>query len=77
MINLKTLAAISLLIASTASSVHADSVFAKHEMIAAANPYAAKAGLEMLHEGGSAVDAAIARDPAMGSIDGVGARASG
>jgi gamma-glutamyltranspeptidase/glutathione hydrolase len=33
---------------------------AKHHMIAAANPYAAKAGLEMLRRGGSAVDAAIA-----------------
>ena len=36
--------------------------FAKHEMIAAASPYAAKAGLEMLHKGGSAVDAAIAAE---------------
>jgi gamma-glutamyltranspeptidase/glutathione hydrolase len=34
--------------------------FAKHEMVAAANPLAAEAGLEMLREGGSAVDAAIA-----------------
>lgn len=33
---------------------------AKHHMIAAANPYAAQAGLEMLRKGGSAVDAAIA-----------------
>lgn len=33
---------------------------AKHRMIAAANPYAAQAGLEMLRQGGSAVDAAIA-----------------
>ncbi len=33
---------------------------AKHHMIAAANPYAARAGLEMLRAGGSAVDAAIA-----------------
>ena len=33
---------------------------AKHHMIAAANPYAAEAGLEMLRKGGSAVDAAIA-----------------
>lgn len=32
----------------------------RHHMIAAANPYAAKAGLEMLRQGGSAVDAAIA-----------------
>jgi gamma-glutamyltranspeptidase / glutathione hydrolase len=33
---------------------------ARHHMIAAANPLAAKAGLEMLRQGGSAVDAAIA-----------------
>ena len=33
---------------------------AKHHMVAAANPYAAKAALEMLRQGGSAVDAAIA-----------------
>ncbi|MCP5412386.1 MAG: gamma-glutamyltransferase [Alphaproteobacteria bacterium] len=34
--------------------------FAAHEMVAAANPLAAEAGLEMLKAGGSAVDAAIA-----------------
>src|SRR2546426_360299 len=34
--------------------------FAKHDMVAAANPLAAEAGLEMLRAGGSAVDAAIA-----------------
>ena len=33
---------------------------ARHHMIAAANPYAAQAGLEMLRKGGSAIDAAIA-----------------
>lgn len=33
---------------------------AKHHMVAAANPYAAEAGREMLRKGGSAVDAAIA-----------------
>ena len=60
MIKIKVLAVIALLAASIASSAEADSVFAKHDMVAAANPYAAKAGLEMLHAGGSAVDAAIA-----------------
>src|SRR5439155_23416707 len=34
--------------------------FAKHDMVAAANPFAVDAGLEMLRAGGSAVDAAIA-----------------
>ena len=33
---------------------------ARHHMIAAANPYAVRAGLQMLRAGGSAVDAAIA-----------------
>jgi gamma-glutamyltranspeptidase/glutathione hydrolase len=33
---------------------------ARHRMIAAANPYAAEAGLKMMRMGGSAVDAAIA-----------------
>src|SRR6185369_14806663 len=33
---------------------------ARHHMIAAANPYAAEAGRQMLRAGGSAVDAAIA-----------------
>src|SRR5882762_8691905 len=33
---------------------------ARHHMIAAANPFAARAGLEMLRKHGSAVDAAIA-----------------
>lgn len=42
-----------------AKAEHASPV-ARHHMIAAANPYAAKAGLEMLRQGGSAVDAAIA-----------------
>ncbi|HUJ47733.1 MAG TPA: gamma-glutamyltransferase, partial [Rhizomicrobium sp.] len=33
---------------------------AAHHMIAAANPYASQAGLQMLRKGGSAADAAIA-----------------
>jgi gamma-glutamyltranspeptidase/glutathione hydrolase len=39
----------------------AEAVASRH-MIVAANPYAAKAGLEMLRKGGSAVDAAIAAE---------------
>ncbi|MDE2182703.1 MAG: gamma-glutamyltransferase [Alphaproteobacteria bacterium] len=35
---------------------------APHHMIAAANPYAVKAGLDILRQGGSAVDAAIAAE---------------
>jgi len=33
---------------------------ARHHLVAAANPYAAKAALDMLRQGGSAVDAAVA-----------------
>jgi gamma-glutamyltranspeptidase/glutathione hydrolase len=40
--------------------VHAAETPAKHYMVAAANPFAVDAGLQMLRAGGSAVDAAIA-----------------
>ncbi len=43
--------------------------FAKHDMIAAANPLAAQAGLEMLRAGGSAVDAAIAVQMVLGFVE--------
>ena len=43
--------------------------FAKHHMIAAANPLAAQAGLEMLRAGGSAVDAAIATQMVLGLVE--------
>jgi gamma-glutamyltranspeptidase/glutathione hydrolase len=39
---------------------HVDGVAAKKHMVAAANPHAANAALEMLRAGGSAVDAAVA-----------------
>ena len=41
-------------------SSRAAEVFAKNHMISAANPYAAEAGRQVMREGGSAVDAAIA-----------------
>ncbi len=44
-------------------------VFARHEMVAAANPLAAQAGLEMLHAGGSALDAAIAAQMVLGLVE--------
>ena len=43
--------------------------FAKHDMVAAANPLAAEAGLEMLRAGGSAVDAAIAVQMVLGLVE--------
>jgi gamma-glutamyltranspeptidase/glutathione hydrolase len=43
-----------------AAPAFARAPLATHHMISAANPYAARAGLEMLRKGGSAVDAAIA-----------------
>jgi len=42
---------------------------ATHHMIAAANPYAARAGLEMLRKGGSAVDAAIAAQMVLNLVE--------
>ena len=42
---------------------------AKHHMIAAANPHAAEAGLEMMRAGGSAVDAAIATQMVLGLVE--------
>ena len=42
---------------------------AKKRMIAAANPHAAKAGLDMMRAGGSAVDAAIATQLILGLVE--------
>ena len=42
---------------------------AERHMIAAANPYAARAGLEILREGGSAVDAAIAAQMVLNLVE--------
>ena len=42
---------------------------AKHHMIAAANPHAAQAGLDMMRAGGSAVDAAIAAQLVLGLVE--------
>jgi len=42
---------------------------AKHHMVAAANPYAAQAGIDMLRAGGSAVDAAIATQMVLGLVE--------
>jgi gamma-glutamyltranspeptidase/glutathione hydrolase len=42
---------------------------ARHHMIAAANPHAAQAGLDMMRAGGSAVDAAIATQLVLGLVE--------
>ncbi len=44
----------------TGSAQAGEPTFAAHHMVAAANPFAAQAGLDLLRRGGSAVDAAIA-----------------
>lgn len=43
--------------------------FAPHGMVCASQPLAAQVGLEVLREGGSAVDAAIATDAALGLME--------
>lgn len=40
--------------------IEKQTVYAEHAMVAAANPYASKAGFNIIKQGGSAVDAAIA-----------------
>jgi len=42
---------------------------ARHELVVAANPLAADAGLEILHAGGSAVDAAVAVQLVLGLVE--------
>ncbi|HVV64407.1 MAG TPA: gamma-glutamyltransferase [Rhizomicrobium sp.] len=58
-----------LVMAVTPASAQATETVAKHHMIAAANPHAAQAGLEMLRAGGSAVDAAIATQLVLGLVE--------
>src|SRR5512145_1860180 len=44
-------------------------VWAKHGMVCAAQPLAVQAGLDMLKQGGSAVDAAIATNACLGLME--------
>ena len=53
----------------TAAQAQVTETVAKRHMIAAANPHAAQAGLEMMRAGGSAVDAAIATQMVLGLVE--------
>src|SRR5579872_3937623 len=44
-------------------------VIAPHAMVSAANPLAANAGLKVLREGGSAIDAAVAVQAVLGLVE--------
>jgi gamma-glutamyltranspeptidase/glutathione hydrolase len=59
---LRTAVAVCAIAATTAAAADQPrpSVRAAHEMVVAANPLAAQAGLDVLHQGGNAIDAAIA-----------------
>src|ERR1700675_4782943 len=60
-------------VACFALAAHAEAAqparIAKRHMIVTANPYASKAGLEMMRAGGSAVDAAIAAQMVLGLVE--------
>ncbi len=57
------------LLAAPLAQAQTTETVAKHHMVAAANPHAAEAGLEMLRAGGSAVDAAIATQMVLGLVE--------
>jgi gamma-glutamyltranspeptidase / glutathione hydrolase len=67
--SLKTLCAAALIAASLPATAQVTETVAKHHMIAAANPHAAEAGLDMMRAGGSAVDAAIAAQMVLGLVE--------
>src|ERR1700677_3298260 len=56
-------------LAAMPASTQVTETVAHHHMVAAANPHAAEAGLEMLRAGGSAVDAAIATQMVLGLVE--------
>src|SRR5215475_14516879 len=67
--SLKALCAAALIAATGPARAQVTETIAKHHMIAAANPHAAQAGLEMMRAGGSAVDAAIATQMVLGLVE--------
>ena len=58
-----------MLLAIPAASANAAEGFAKHAMVAAANPLAVAAGVKVLKAGGSAVDAAVAVQTVLGLVE--------
>ncbi len=58
-----------LLLASGAASVRADDVVARRQMVVVSHPLAAQAALDVLRDGGSAVDAAIAAQMVMTLVE--------
>ena len=66
---LKLLCAAALIATALPAGAQVTETAAKHHMIAAANPHAAEAGLEMVRAGGSAVDAAIATQMVLGLVE--------
>jgi gamma-glutamyltranspeptidase/glutathione hydrolase len=67
--SLKALCLTALIVVTLPASAQVTETVAKRHMIAAANPHAAQAGLEMLRAGGSAVDAAIATQLVLGLVE--------
>jgi gamma-glutamyltranspeptidase/glutathione hydrolase len=67
--SLKALCTAALIATSLPASAQVTETVAKHHMIAAANPHAAQAGLDMMRAGGSAVDAAIAVQMVLGLVE--------
>src|SRR3989304_2859623 len=52
------------------TSARADTAIAENSMIATVHPTATEAGLQVLEEGGNAVDAAVAAALTLGGVDG-------
>ena len=67
--SLKLLCAAALIAIGQPANAQVTETVAKHHMIAAANPHAAEAGLDMMRAGGSAVDAAIATQMVLGLVE--------
>lgn len=65
----KAIVAAALIASAVPANAQVTETVAKRHMIAAANPHAAAAGLEMMRAGGSAVDAAVATQLVLGLVE--------